>query len=84
MGEGLKNLVPATGVAPAGGATRGGLAIRQRWSVARKREGVLRLLRGESVEGLSRELEGRNLPTGEVARQGAFSTICQDAKITNA
>lgn len=45
-----------TGVAPAGGATRGGLAPGQRWSVARKREVVLRLLRGESVEGLSREL----------------------------
>ena len=28
----------------------------QRWSVARKREVVLRLLRGESVELLSREL----------------------------
>ena len=39
-----------TGVAPAGGATRGGLAPGQRWSVARKREVVLRLLRGESVE----------------------------------
>jgi len=28
----------------------------QRWSVSRKREAVLRLLRGESVEALSREL----------------------------
>jgi transposase len=28
----------------------------QRWSVSRKREVVLRLLRGEAAEGLSREL----------------------------
>jgi hypothetical protein len=34
----------------------GGLAPGQRWSVARKREVVLRLLRGESAENLSREL----------------------------
>ena len=34
----------------------GGLGPGQRWSVARKREVVLRLLRGESVELLSREL----------------------------
>ena len=34
----------------------GPLAPGQRWSVARKREVVLRLLRGESVELLSREL----------------------------
>lgn len=39
------------------GATKvGPLAPGQRWSVARKREVVLRLLRGESVELLSREL----------------------------
>ena len=66
MGEGLKNLVleagateggrRPTGVAPADGVTTGGLAPGQRWSVARKRDVVLRLLRGESVEGLSREL----------------------------
>ena len=36
--------------------TIGPLAPGQRWSVARKREVVLRLLRGESVELLSREL----------------------------
>ena len=34
----------------------GGLAPGQRWSAARKREVVLRMLRGESVEALSREL----------------------------
>ena len=38
------------------GAGRGALAPGQRWSVGRKREVVLRLLRGESVELLSREL----------------------------
>ena len=34
----------------------GGLAPGQRWSVGRKREVVLRLLRGEAAESLSREL----------------------------
>jgi hypothetical protein len=34
----------------------GPLAEGQRWSAARKREVVLRLLRGESVDDLSREL----------------------------
>ena len=38
------------------GAKPGPLAPGQRWSVARKREVVLRLLRGESAELLSREL----------------------------
>ena len=45
-----------TGVAPAEGAVTGGLAPGQRWSAARKREVVLRMLRGEPVEALSREL----------------------------
>jgi transposase len=39
-----------------GAPTIGPLAPGLRWSVARKREVVLRLLRGESVELLSREL----------------------------
>ncbi len=34
----------------------GSLAKGQRWSAGRKREVVLRMLRGESVEALSREL----------------------------
>ena len=38
------------------GAGSGPLAPGQRWSVSRKREVVLRLLRGEAAEGLSREL----------------------------
>ena len=39
-----------------GAAASGRLAIGQRWSVSRKREVVLRLLRGEAAEDLSREL----------------------------
>ena len=38
------------------GTTLGPLAPGQRWSVARKREVVLRLMRGEAAEPLSREL----------------------------
>jgi transposase len=49
---------PAAAAAPASvpPSKVGPLAPGQRWSVARKREVVLRLLRGESVELLSREL----------------------------
>ena len=39
----------------AGGAA-GPLASGQRWTVSRKQEVVLRVLRGESLSGLSREL----------------------------
>jgi transposase len=39
-----------------GGIPLGPLAPGQRWSAARKREVVLRLMRGESAELLSREL----------------------------
>ena len=58
--EGVRS--PATlstglGVPPAQGALKPGpLAPGQRWSVGRKRGAVLRLMRGESVELLSREL----------------------------
>jgi len=45
-----------TGVPPDGSAHTGSLKPGQRWSLARKREIVLRLLRGESAEALSREL----------------------------
>ena len=38
------------------GTTLGSLAPGQRWSAGRKREVVLRLMRGESAELLSREL----------------------------
>ena len=46
----------ATGYSAGGAAASGPLGPRQRWSAGRKREVVLRLLRGESIEGLSREL----------------------------
>jgi transposase len=42
--------------ATGGGAGGGALVPGQRWSAGRKREVVLRLLRGESLDGLSREL----------------------------
>lgn len=45
----------ATGAATDGAAS-GPLAPGQRWSVTRKREATLRLLRGESLDALSREL----------------------------
>jgi hypothetical protein len=54
MGEGLRNLGPV--LPQADGVTTGGIAPWQRRSVARKREVVLRLLRRECAEGLSREL----------------------------
>jgi transposase-like protein len=46
----------ATGVMPTTGGQSGPLKSNQRWSARRKREVVLRLLRGESVQALSREL----------------------------
>jgi transposase len=49
-------MVPTAGTPTTALPKAGPLAPRQRWSVARKREVVLRLLRGESVELLSREL----------------------------
>ena len=42
--------------AAAGSAASGPLMPGQRWSMSRKREVVLRLLRGEAAEYLSREL----------------------------
>jgi transposase len=41
--------------ATGGGADGGALAPGQRWSAGRKREVVLQLLRGESLDALSRE-----------------------------
>ena len=49
-------MVPTTGTPAIARPKVGPLALGQRWSVARKLEVVLRLLRGESVELLSREL----------------------------
>ena len=42
--------------ATGGGTAGSALALGQRWSAGRKREVVLRLLRGESLDTLSREL----------------------------
>jgi transposase len=53
-GQATPGLATSPSVAPE--PKVGPLAPGQRWSVARKREVVLRLLRGESVELLSREL----------------------------
>ena len=56
-GRSPSTLSPGQGTpAVAGAATLSRLAPGQRWSAARKREVVLRLMRGESVELLSREL----------------------------
>ena len=49
-------MVPTAGTPTTALPKAGPLAPGQRWSVARKREVVLRLLRGENVELLSREL----------------------------
>jgi len=46
----------ATGVVPAAGGVTGPLAPGQGWSLTRKREVSVRLLRGESMEAVSREL----------------------------
>lgn len=46
----------ATGVKPTTGSQSGPLKSNQRWSARRKGDVVLRLLRGESVQALSREL----------------------------
>jgi len=47
----------ATGVRGAGvDSAVASLAVGQRWTAGRKREVVLRLLRGESLQALSREL----------------------------
>jgi transposase len=56
-GRSPSTLSPGQGARPTGGGTpRGPLAPGQRWSAARKREVVLRLMRGEAAELLSREL----------------------------
>ena len=56
-GRSPSTLSPGRGAPSAGsGTTLGPLAPGQRWSVARKREVVLRLMRGEAAELLSREL----------------------------
>ena len=46
----------ATGVGPESIAASGPLGLNQRWTVTRKREVALRLLRGEPMDALAREL----------------------------
>ena len=56
-GRSPSTLSPGQGtLAAKDGAALGRLAPGQRWSAARKREVVLRLMRGEAAELLSREL----------------------------
>jgi transposase len=55
-GDSRSTLSPGHGGTGHGEARSAPLTPGQRWSVARKREVVLRLLRGESAELLSREL----------------------------
>ena len=52
--EGARRATGMRADAAAGGA--GALAPRQRWSASRKRDVVLRLLRGESLDAVSREV----------------------------
>ena len=59
-GRGSGSLVEAEGARRASGASTdaaaaGPLASGQRWTVSRKREVVLRMFRGESLDSLSRE-----------------------------
>ena len=69
----------ATGAAT-GGTTAGPLEPGQRWSVARKREVTLRLLRGESLEAPSRELgvEMYRLEALKGNREGHYSIRIND------
>jgi transposase len=63
-GHSPSTLSPGRGTpAVAGAAALSRLAPGQRWSAARKREVVLRLMRGEAAELLSREL---GLPVSEL------------------
>ena len=57
----------------------GPLAEGQRWSAARKREVVLRLLRGEAVDDLSREL-GIEIYRLEQWREKALAGIDESLK----
>jgi hypothetical protein len=64
------------------GRPSGPLAPGQRWSVARKRDVVLRLLRGEPVEFLSREL-GVEIFRLDRWREKALSGIDTALKVRN-
>ena len=73
--------VPADGAAGEGGA----LAPGQRWSVGRKRDVVLRLLRGESLEALSREVgvEIYRLEDWRDREWPVLSAACRPARATS-
>lgn len=58
------------------------LSPGQRWSVTRKREVVLRILRGESIDALSREL-GVEIYRLECWRENALSGIDNGLKKRN-
>ena len=60
-------------------ATQGALGPKERWSVRRKREVVLRLLRGEPLDGLSRDL-GVELYRLEQWREKALQGIDEALK----
>ena len=91
MGEALKNLGPEagatqggrmlTGVAPADGVTTGGLVPGQRWSVVRKRDVVLRLVRGESVEDYNPtwRVEKNGFRSPRQVRQAWFAALSKRA-----
>ena len=66
----LEGARSATGSAPGAAAER----TPKRWSAGRKKEAVLRLLRGESVDALSREL-GVEIYRLEAWRERALAGI---------
>jgi hypothetical protein len=70
-----------SGVAPAASAIAGGLAPGQRWRAARKREVVLRMLRGESVEDYNAQwrVEKNGFVSPRQARQAWFAALSQQA-----
>jgi hypothetical protein len=74
----------ASGVSPETGAAAEPLGPGQRWSASRKREAVLRLLRGEPLEVLSREL-GVEIYRLEKWKQRAWAPsmpVCGNAAVT--
>jgi len=56
MNRGREDRDELAGAVTGSDSAMGRLGPGQRWTAARKREVVLRLLRGESLDGLSREL----------------------------
>ena len=71
-----------TGVPASGEVSVSPLAPGQRWTVAKKRTVVLRIFRGESLDGLSREL-GVEIYRLEKWRDAALSGIGEALKSRN-